>query len=126
MAAGPRLDSVGTIKLTTLNEALLDLQGVHSIVERMAIEAKGNKPINNLESQLKRVATPLQGQLKSQFQLIADLISAALLISGRGMPAAQKVRAYREMVGQLKTQIEIAIVQVKAKHEVKEEKHEAE
>ena len=123
MAAGPKLDSVGTIKLVTLNEALVDLQSVHAIVERMAIEAKGNKPINNLESQLKRVATPLQGQLKSQFSLIADLISSALLISGRGMPAAQKVRAYREMVGQLKTQLEIAIVQVKAKHEVKEEKH---
>jgi hypothetical protein len=124
MAAGPKLDSIGTIKLATLNEALLDVQGVHSIVERMAVEAKSNKPINNLESQLKRVATPLQGQLKSQFQLIADLISTALLISGRGMPAAQKVRAYREMVGQLKTQLEIAIVQVKAKHEIKEEKHE--
>jgi hypothetical protein len=124
MAAGPKLDSVGTIKLVTLNEALVDLQSVHAIVERMAIEAKGNKPINNLESQLKRVATPLQGRLKSQFQLIADLISNALLISGRGLPAAQKVRAYREMVGQLKTQMEIAIVQVKAKHEVKEEKAE--
>ena len=32
---------------------------VHSLVERMAVEAKGGKPINNLESQLKRVARAL-------------------------------------------------------------------
>ena len=121
MAAGIKLDTVGTIKLVTLDEALLKLQSVHSIVERMAIEAKGMKPITNLESQLKRVATPIQGMLKSQFSLIADLISAMLLIGGKGMPAQQKVRAYRELVGQMKTQLEIAVVQVKAKHEVKEE-----
>lgn len=120
MGAGPKLDSVGTIKLVTLNEALLKFQALHALVERMAVEAKGNKPINNLESQLKRTATPLQGMLKNQFSLIADLISGMLLIGGRGMPGSQKVRAYREMVAQLKTQLEIAIVQVKAKHEVKE------
>jgi len=124
MGAGPKLDSVGTIKLVTLEEALLKLQSVHALVERMAVEAKGNKPISNLESQLKRAATPLQGMLKNQFSLIADLISSMLLISGRGTPGSQKVRAYREMVGQLKTQLEIAIIQVKAKHEVKEEAHE--
>ena len=119
MAAGPKLDSVGTIKLVTLDEAMIKLQGVHSLVERMAVEAKGGKPINNLESQLKRTATPLQGMLKNQFSLIADLISGMLLIGGRGMPGAQKVRAYREMVGQLKVQLEIAVVQTKQKHEVK-------
>jgi hypothetical protein len=121
MAAGPKLDTIGTIKLVTLEEGLLKLQSVHSIVERMAVESKSMKPITNLESQLKRVATPIQGLLKSQFSLIADLISAMLLIGGRGMPSQQKVRAYRELVGQTKTQLEIAIVQVKAKHEVKEE-----
>ncbi len=121
MAAGPKLDTVGTIKLVTLDEALFKLASVHSLVERMAVEAKSMKPITNLESQLKRVATPIQGLLKSQFSLIADLITAMMLISGKGMPAPQKVRAYRELVGQTKTQLEIAIVQVKAKHEVKEE-----
>lgn len=119
MGAGPKLDSVGTIKLVTLEEALLKLTGVHAIVERMAVEVKGSKPINNLEMQLKRTATPLQGLLKNQFSLIADIISAMLLIGGRGMPANMKVRAYREMVGQMKTQLEIAVTQTIAKHEVK-------
>lgn len=118
--AGPKLDSVGTIKLVTLDEALTKVTAVHSLVERMAVEVKGGKPITNLESQLKRAATPVQGLLKNQFSLIADIVSAMLLIGGRGMPGNMKVRAYREMVGQLKTQIEIAITQVKTKHEVKE------
>jgi hypothetical protein len=121
MAAGPKLDSVGTIKLVTLEEALHKVTGVHAIVERMAVEAKGSKPINNLEMQLKRTATPLQGLLKNQFSLIADIISSMLLVGGRGMPASMKVRAYREMVGQIKTQLEIAVTQTRTKHEVKEQ-----
>ena len=126
MAAGPKLDGSGTIKLVTLDEALLRLQSVHALVERMAAEHKSGKPISSMEQQLKRVATPLQGQLKAQFSLIADLITAMLLVAGRGGPAAMKVRMFRESVAQLRTQLEIAIVQTKVKHAVVEddEKHE--
>lgn len=121
MAKGPKLDGVGTVKIVTLEEAQLKLQGVHAIVERMAVESKGLRPINNLEMQLKRTATPIHGLLKGQFSLIADIISAMLLVAGRGLPVQQKVRAYREFVGQVKTQLEIAITQTKTKHEVKDE-----
>lgn len=120
MAAGPRLDGPGTIKLVTLDEALLKLQSIHALVERMAVEAKSNKPLSGMELQLKRMATPLQGLLKSQFSLIADLFSTMLLIGGRGSAGAQKVRAYRELVAQIRTQLEIAITQTKEKHAVKE------
>jgi hypothetical protein len=121
VAAGPKLDGAGTVKMVTLEEALLRLQGVHSLVERMAIEQKSSKPINNLEQQLRRTVTPLQGQLKAQFSLIADIASAMLLAVGRGGPAALKVRTYREQVAQMRTQLEIAVVQTKAKHAVEEE-----
>jgi hypothetical protein len=121
MATGPKLDGAGTIKLVTLDEALLKLQSVHALVERMAVEQKAGKPINGMEQQLKRIATPLQSQLKSQFSLIADLVTAMLLIAGRGGPAQLKVRSFREIVGQMRTQMEIAIVQTKAKHAVASE-----
>lgn len=120
MAAGPKLDGAGTIKLVTLDEALLKLQSVHALVERMAVEQKSGKPITGMEQQLKRIATPIQGQLKAQFSLIADLVSGMLLVAGRGGPAALKVRTFRELVAQIRAQIEIAIVQTKAKHAVEE------
>jgi hypothetical protein len=123
MAAGPKLDGAGTVKLVTLDEALLRLQSVHALVERMAAEQKSGKPISSMEQQLKRAATPLQGQLKAQFSLIADQVSALLIVAGRGGPAALKVRSFRETVAQIRTQLEIAIVQTKAKHAI-EEKHE--
>jgi hypothetical protein len=124
MAAGPKLDGAGTVKLVTLDEAMLKLQGLHALVERMAVEQKGNKPITGMEQQLKRLAVPLQGQLKSQFSLIADLVTAMILIGGRGGPGKLKIRSYREMIAQLRTQLEIAVVQTKAKHAVEEEKKE--
>jgi len=116
MAAGPRLDGPGTVKLVTLEEALLLLQGVHSLVERMAMEVRSGKPIGGQAQQLKRLAMPLQGMLKMQFQLIDDLLTSMILIAGRGGPDGMKVRAFREHVAQIRTQIEIAIIQTKQRH----------
>jgi hypothetical protein len=121
VAGGLKLDSAGTIKLATLEDAGLKLQGLHALVERMAVEQKNSKPINNLEMQLKRLASPLQGQLKMQFSPIADLVSAMLLIAGRGSAAQQKVRGYRELVAQIRAQLEIAVAQTIQKHEAKAE-----
>jgi hypothetical protein len=118
--AGPKLDGPGTVKLETLEESLTMLQSVHGLVERMAMEVKNGKPLGTMTQQFKRIATPLVGKLKSQFQLISDLISGMLLIAGRGGPDAMKVRAFREGVAQARTQIEIAITQTKEKHAVKE------
>lgn len=121
MAAGPQLDGPGKIKLATLEEAMVKLQSLHALVERMGVEHKANKPISGMTQQLKRVATPLQGQLKMQFGLIADIVTSMLLIAGRGGPDAQRLRAFREHVAQIRTQMEIAITQTKEKHAVKEE-----
>ena len=90
----------------------------------MASEVKSGKPIGAMSQQFKRVATPLVGKLKAQFQLISDLVSGMLLIAGRGGPDVQKVRAFREGVAQARTQIEIAITQTKEKHAVKDDSHE--
>ncbi len=120
MAAGPKLDGTGTVKLVTLEEGLLQLQGIHSLVERMAMDVKNGKPIGGQAQQLKRIATPLQGMLKMQFQLIGDLVTSMILIAGRGGPDGMKVRAFREHVAQIRTQIEIAIVQTKQRHALPE------
>jgi len=120
VAAGPKLDGAGTVKLATLDDALTRLQSVHAIVERIGIEVKAGKPIGSMAQQLRRVATPLQGQLKSQFGLISDLVTALLLVAGKGGPDKIRLRSFRELVAQIRTQIEIAIVQTKEKHLVHE------
>ena len=119
--AGPKLDGVGTIKLVTLHDAQTKLQSLHGLVERMGGEVKGKKPIGPLAMQLKRAVVPLQGLLKGQFSLIADYATQILLVSGRGGPDTLKVKAYRECVAQMRTQIEIAITQTKDKHLVRED-----
>lgn len=119
--AGPKLDGPGTVKLVTLEEALTQLQTVHGLVERMAVEVKNGKPLGAMTQQFKRIATPLVGKLKSQFQLISDLVTVMLLVAGRGGPDQNKVRAFREGVAQVRTQIEIAITQTKEKHALKED-----
>lgn len=121
MAAGPKLDGAGTVKMETLNDALNRLQSVHALVERIGVEVKGGKPIGGMCQQLKRIATPLQGQLKSQFQLISDQVTSLLLIAGRGGQDKVRLRSFREHVAQIRTQLEIAIVQTTEKHKVKEE-----
>jgi hypothetical protein len=120
MATGPKLDGAGTVKLATLDDALLRLQGLHALVERMGVEVKAGKPIGSMAQQLKRNATPLQGQLKAQFGLISDLVTSLLLIAGRGGPDAIRLRAFREHVAQIRAQLEIAISQTKEKHKVRE------
>ena len=119
--AGPKLDGPGTVKLVTLEEALVELQRVHALVERMASEVKSEKPIGGMMMQFKRVSAPLVGKLKGQFQLISDLVTGLLLIAGRGGGEQAKVRAFREGVAQVRIQIEIAITQTKEKHAVKED-----
>lgn len=125
MAAGPKLDGAGTVKLVTLNEALMKMQSVHGMVERMAVEVKGKKPIGPMAMQLKRLIVPLIGQLKAQFQLISDQLVGMNLVAGRGGGDELKIRAYREGVAQIRTQLEIAIVHVKDKHAVHDEAAEA-
>lgn len=114
--AGVKLDGAGTQKMKTLEEALLTLQKIHGLVERMALEVKNQRAVGVLPSQIKRIASPLQGQLKGQFGMIADQMSGMILATGRAGGDALKVRALREYVGQVRTALEISVTKVKEKH----------
>ena len=116
--SGTKLDGVGTQKMKTLDEATLVLQRLHGLVERMAIDVKAQKGFGVAPQQLKRLATPLQGQLKGQFGLIADQVSQLILVAGRGGGEQVKVRALRESVAQIRTALEIAAAKVKEQHAV--------
>ncbi len=116
--AAIKLDGAGAQKMKVLEEALLSLQQIHGLVERMAIEVKNQKPAGVIPMQIKRAATPLVGQLKGQFGMIADQVSAMILIAGRGGGDQVKVRSYRESVGALRIAIEMAQSKVKKDHGV--------
>ena len=120
-----KLDGAGTQKLKTLEDGLMALSGIHAVVERMANDVKNQRAIGMAPQQVKRLAVPLQGQLKGQFGMIADLVSSMLLVVGRGGSDATKVRALREHVAQLRTAMELAQRRVKEKHAVPDEALEA-
>lgn len=116
--AGVKLDGAGAQKMKTLEEALSTIQTIHGHVERMAIDVKNQKGAGVIPQQIKRIATPLQGQLKGQFGLIADQVSGMILVAGRGGGDQLKVRAMRECVGQIRQALEIAQTKVKEQHAV--------
>jgi hypothetical protein len=116
--AGVKLDGAGTQKMKTLEDALTTLQTIHGMVERMAIEVKAQKGAGVIPQQIKRLATPLQGQLKGQFGLIADQVSGLILATGRGGGEQTKVRSLREYVAQIRTALEISQAKVKEQHAV--------
>ena len=113
-----KLDGAGAQKMKTLEEALVTLQTLHGMVERMAMEVQNQRPIGVMPQQLKRLAAPLVGQLKGQFGMIADQLSTMLLVAGRGGGEKLKVRAYREHVAQIRTALEMAQSKVKKDHGV--------
>jgi hypothetical protein len=116
--AATKLDGPGTQKMRTLDEALVALQGIHGMVERMAMDLKAHKPAAVLAQQVKRAASPLQGQLKGQFSLIADQVSSLILVAGRGASETVRLRLLREHVGQIRTGLEVAMQKVREEHSV--------
>jgi hypothetical protein len=116
--ASTKLDGAGAQKMKTLEEALMTLQQMHGLVERMAMEIKNKKPLNVMPMQLKRMAAPLVGQLKGQFGMIADQVSTMILVAGRGGGDQVKLRAYREHVAQIRQAIDSAQKRVKTEHSV--------
>lgn len=123
--AGTQLDGAGMQKVKTLEDALTTLQSIHGMVERMAMDVKNRQPTNMLPQQIKRIATPLQGQLKGQFGMIADLVSALILAAGRGGNEAVKVRTMRESVAHVRTALEIAMTKVKDQHTIRDDAKES-
>ncbi len=116
--AGVKLDGAGAQKMKTLEEALSTMQTIHGHVERMAIDVKNQRGAGVIPQQIKRIATPLQGQLKGQFGMIADQVSAMILAAGRGGGEQTKVRAMREYVGQIRQALDIMCAKVKEQHAV--------
>ncbi len=117
--AGVKLDGAGAQKMKTIEEALSTVQTIHGHVERMAIDVKNQRGVGVIPGQIKRIATPLQGQLKGQFGLIADQVSNMIIAMGRGGGEQMKVRVLRESVALLRTALEIAAAKVKEQHSVK-------
>lgn len=114
-----KLDGAGEQKMKTLEEALHTIQTIHGMVERAAVEVKAQKSIGVIPQQIKRIAVPLQGQLKGQFGMIADQVAAFILASTRGGGGEQaKIRGMREGVAMLRTAVELAANKVKEQHAV--------
>ena len=116
--AATKLDSAGMMKLKTLEEAAVSLQKLHALVERMAIDVKAQRSTGVIPQQIKRLATPLQGQLKGQFSLLADQVAQVILVAGRGGSEQVRLRSLRELVAQLRTAVELAETKVREQHAV--------
>jgi hypothetical protein len=116
MSTGPKLDGAGHAKMETLDEATAHLQRLHGLVERMAVAVRSQQDTAQFGAQIRRTGSPLVGLLKGQFGLIADQVTARMLIATRGGGEQNKLRALREGVAQIRTQLEIAITRTKEKH----------
>ena len=121
MASGPKLDGAGVAKMETLEEASAHVQRLHAMVERMAIAVRSQQNTAQFSAQIRRAGSPLVGLLKGQFGMISDQVTAMLLIATRGGGDQMKLRALREAVAQIRTQVEIAVAKTKEKHAVPEE-----
>lgn len=113
-----KMDGAGLAKMQTLDDALIHLQRIHGVVERMAIAVRSQQDTAQLRQQLNRTATPLVGLLKPQFGMIADLVSALILVLSRGGGDQSRLRSLREFVAQIRTALEIAVTKTKELHMV--------
>ena len=118
MSSGPKLDGAGIAKLETLEEASSQIQRMHGIVEHMAMAVRSQQNTAQFGPQLRRVGSPLVGLLKGQFGMIADQVTAVLLIATRSGGDQVKLRSLREGIAQLRIQMEIAIAKTKEKHTI--------
>jgi hypothetical protein len=121
MSSGPKLDGAGLAKMETLEEAAVSVQRIHGIVERMAMAVRSQQETAQFGQQIRRTGSPLVGLLKGQFGMIADQVTALLLIATRGGGDQAKLRALREGVAQIRIQLEIAVAKTREKHTVDEE-----
>src|SRR6185312_7785344 len=118
--AGIKLDSAGVNKLKTLDEALLLLQRIHGLVEQYSMSLKRNQPTQALLMNIRRQLPTLAANLKNQFGMISDQVTAVNLAASRGASEAVRLRGLREGVAQIKQAIDIAMTQTKDKHKVVE------
>jgi hypothetical protein len=109
------------IKMKTLDDALLHLQRIHGVVEQYAMAVKRNQPASVFAMNLRRQLPSLAENLKAQFGMVAEQVTALNLATTRGASENQRVRALREGVAQVRQALEIAATQTKERHAVKDE-----
>jgi hypothetical protein len=124
--AGVRLDGAGQAKMRTLDDAMTVLLRINGLVEQYALQVKRNQSGGTFLQNIRRQLPTLSEMLKAQFGMIADQAMQTNLSSSRGASEQMRVRALREGVAQIKTALEIAIVHVKEKHELADEKEDSE
>jgi|SRR5688572_27418400 hypothetical protein len=120
--AGIQLDGAGQAKMVTLEEGMKIYQRVHGLVENYALSVKNNKPAASFLNAIKRQMPTLASKLKGQFGMISDLATAVNAAAGRGAAEKMRVRGLQEGMAAIKVQLEIAITQTIAKHQVVKEK----
>ena len=108
--------------MNTLDDAMAMHQRIHALVEQYALSVKQNKPGGTFLQNIKRQVPTLAAKLKAQFGMISDLVTAVNMQMTRGSSEQMRVRAMREGMAAIKTQLEIAIAHTIQKHEVKEAK----
>jgi hypothetical protein len=116
--AGTKLDGAGTAKMSALEDGFTYLQRLHGLVEQLAMALKRNQSTSVYGLQIRRAATPMVGLLKPQFGMISDQVATLNLIASRGGNEQVKVRALREAVAAIRTQLEIAVTKTKELHSV--------
>jgi hypothetical protein len=118
MAGVTQLDGAGIVKMKSLEDAITLLQRVHGLVETYAVAVKNNQPAAAFLATIRRTLPSLAANLKAQFGMISEQVTATNLAAGRGGSDAVRVRALREGVAMVKQALEIAVVQTKDKHAV--------
>src|SRR4051812_13541471 len=119
--AGVRIDGAGQGKKTTPGDCATLHQRVHTLVGQDALAVKKNQPASHLMMNIKRQMPVLAGKLKGQFGMISDLVTATSMAMTRGASDQMRVRAMREGVAAVRVQLEIAVAQTIARHQMKEE-----
>ena len=85
---------------------------------RQLKEIKRQKSVGIIPQQIKRVAGNLQGQLKGQFGMLADQVTAMILATSRGGSDATRLRLLRDYIAQLRTAVDMSMTRVKDQHSV--------
>ena len=116
--ASTKLDGAGSAKMHVLEDAMAGMQRLHGLVEQMAMAIKRHENSAMFGLQIRRAASPLIGQLKPQFGMLADGVTAMVLVATRGGSEQVKLRSLRESVASLRQQLDIAANKVKEQHSV--------
>jgi hypothetical protein len=110
--ARPKLTGPGVQRLATLEEAGVQLQVLHGIVEKMALAVRSQQPLQPFVQQLRRASVPLAETLKGHYGLLADQVTGLYLVATRGGGDRVRVNNLREQIGSLRNALDVAIRKV--------------